>query len=73
MVVKINLNNLSVDDILSLQNAVNSEIRYCTRVIKELDSKNKAIVSFKKKKLKLARLRVKLNVALNKYMENLPF
>ena len=73
MVLKINLNNLSVDDILSLRNAVNSEIRYCSRVINELDSKNKAIASFKKKKLKLARLRVKLNVALNKYMENLPF
>lgn len=74
MVAKINLNNLSVDDIINLRRAINFEIKYCSRVISELDSKNKAVAHFKKKKLKLARLRVKLNVAFNKYRESiLPF
>lgn len=73
MITKINLNDLSLEDVLMLRTAVNFEIKYYSRIINELKSNDKAITHFNKKKLKLARLRAKLNVELDKYMDSLPF
>ena len=73
MITKINLNDLSLEDVLMLRTAVNFEIKYYSRIINELKSNDKAIAHFNKKKLKLARLRAKLNVELDKYMDSLPF
>ena len=72
---KINIDNLTLKEINLLQSILNSEIEVCNNILEELKKskiKTEEELYFKKKKLKLTRIRGKLRIALVRYQRSMP-
>lgn len=72
---KINVDNLTLKEIHLLQFILDSEIEVCNNILEELKKskiKTEEELHFKKKKLKLTRIRGKLKIALVKSQKSMP-